>query len=86
VGFKVKWLDSGREPECRPDPEFPAGRDLPCMSPGLPNCRTALLYPAKRCGVYIVECTKCGIVVGVTTAGRPDDPRSVKINCLRSLH
>lgn len=78
--FKIEWIDRGREPQNPPNPAYPSGIDVD-MSEGKPGCITSLPYPARRCGVYIVECGKCGIRVGVTTAGRIDDPRSVKVPC-----
>lgn len=80
---KVIWNDAGREPQCAPDPEYPNGKDLdmtPFLQDGWPTCKVDLPYPAKRCGVYMVEC-ECGLTVAVTTAGRPDDPRSVTVGC-----
>lgn len=79
--MSVKWIDRGREPKCAPDPNYPDGKDMD-MSFGGDFCETALPYPAKRCGIYAIECKACGMTVGVTTAGRPDDPRSVKVPCL----
>jgi hypothetical protein len=83
--FIVKWVDGHREPQCEPDPMFPQGKDL-CIATGEPSCGVALPYPAKRCGLYIVECKKCGLRIGVTTAGRPDDPRSVRMTCAAAFH
>lgn len=80
--IRVEWIDSGRDPKCAPNPEFPNGMDVD-LSNGAPmRCMKLLPYPAKRCGYYVVECTACGLRVGVTTAGRPDDPRTVKLGCL----
>jgi hypothetical protein len=76
----VRWLDSGREPRCPPNPAWPNGIDIPAVQAGL-FCKVALPYPARRCGTYFISCDKCGTTIGVTTAGRPDDPRSVEINC-----
>lgn len=78
--LKVEWIDKHREPKCAPDPNYPTGKDVDASFGG-PHCGTDLPYPAKRCGVYAVECLICGMTVGVTTAGRPDDPRHVKIPC-----
>lgn len=79
--LKVEWFDRGRDPVCAPNPAFPNGVDVD-VSFGAPDtCSTDLPYPAKRCGTYIVVCERCGYGVGVTTAGRPDDPRSLKIAC-----
>lgn len=84
---KIAWIDRGREPQCPPDPAFPTGKDvdiagLMCVD-GHPRCKVELPYPAKRCGVYLVNCEACESSVAVTTAGRPDDPRSVTMPCRR---
>jgi hypothetical protein len=81
--MKVQWIDGEREPKCAPDENYPDGIDLPALLPTEPSCRTELPYPAKRCGIYLVECEKCRISVACTTAGRADDPRSITINCKR---
>jgi hypothetical protein len=79
----IEWQDFGREPQCAPDSNYPAGKDL---SMGVePNCYVELPYPAKRCGLYIISCAKCGLSIGVTTAGRADDPRSIRLPCKRKL-
>lgn len=85
MAFKIKWVDRGREPQCPADQDYPDGKDLPAALPG-PSCGVKLPYPAKRCGVFIVECSVCLVVVGITTAGRRDDPRSVAINCRPTKH
>lgn len=77
---KVEWVDGNREPQCSPDPSFPQGKDLD-IAAGATGCKVALPYPAKRCGYYVVTCEICGLSVGCTTAGRPDDPRSITIPC-----
>lgn len=80
--FKIEWIDRGREPQCPPNPAYPDGIDLDgAQELGVPTCKTALPYPAKRCGLYYVECKICGSNALITTAGRPDDPRSVCIPC-----
>ena len=79
--LSVEWRDAGREPQCAPNAAYPEGIDVD-GSLGAPiTCETALPYPAPRCGLYIVRCPICDASVGVTTAGRPDDPRSDKIAC-----
>ena len=78
--FDIKWLDAGREPQCAPNPAYPDGIDVD-LTNGKPGCIIAVPYPARRCGGYVVECKKCGTKVGLTTAGRPDDPRTVRIPC-----
>jgi len=78
MALDVKWIDGGREPQCAPDPRYPEGIDL--CTEGV-HCTTALPYPARRCGWYRIDCDQCGAVVLATTAGRPDDPRSIQIPC-----
>ena len=86
MAFKIEWIDDGREPQCLPDPDYPNGIDIVAASPGARSCTVDLPYPAKRCGKYIVECSQCGVRIGVTTAGRHDDPRSLTMPCKESLH
>ena len=75
----IRWFDRGVEPKCPPNPKYPLGIDLG-VDIGR-NCKVALPYPAKRCGYYVVRCERCGYTIGVTTAGRPDDPRSIRLPC-----
>jgi hypothetical protein len=77
---KVKWIDGHREPQCAPNPNYPDGIDI-IETNGDNTCKVALPYPAMRCGRYDVKCRACGRRVSVTTAGRPDDPRSVRMQC-----
>jgi hypothetical protein len=99
---KIKFLDSGREPQVAPNPQFPNGMDI-VERHGLPplrlahpegakvidgdgptRCLYALPYPAPRCGVLVVECETCGKRIGLTVAGRPDDPRSLRMTCKKA--
>jgi hypothetical protein len=78
----VIFLDSGREPKCKPDPAFPDGVHVNLASPTQTKvCCTNVPYPAPRCGAYVLTCEKCGNRVSVTVAGRADDPRSVTMPC-----
>jgi hypothetical protein len=79
--LRVAWVDRGYEPTCKPDPNFPEGIDLDLTNGQRRACHTDLPYPAKRCGYFAVNCSVCGLTAAVTTAGRPDDPRSVKVAC-----
>lgn len=84
--ISIEWIDSGREPECATDPEYPEGKAIICAErPGGKYCSVDLPYPAKRIGLYAIKCSVCGHRVGVTTAGRPDDPRSVLLACGETL-
>lgn len=77
----ITWIDSGREPKCEPDPAFPHGVIADLAGGHHTTCMFDLPYPAKRCGMYRIVCGKCGFRVGVTTAGRPDDPVAVILPC-----
>lgn len=77
----VEWIDRGREPQCAPDANFPTGVDIDLTRGEAKTCQTALPYPAQRCGYFLVSCSECGFQGMVTTAGRVDDPRSLKIAC-----
>jgi hypothetical protein len=79
--FVIDWLDSGKEPKVKPNPNFPEGIDINLSPPGAITCTTSLPYPARRIGAYAIECRLCGVRVACTTAGRPDDPRSITIAC-----
>lgn len=85
VKHTITWLDREREPQVAPNPAFPHGIDIPPAWPERPFCVVQLPYPAKRVGLYVINCTRCGVSVGVTTAGRPDDPRSAAINCKETV-
>jgi hypothetical protein len=81
--LRVTWLDAGREPQQPPNPAYPHGIDVDMTTGRVrgPSCRTALPYPARRIGSYVIECDRCRRRFAVTTAGRPDDPRSVILPC-----
>lgn len=79
--IRVTWHDSGREPQCAPDPRFPLGVDLDLSRGEEATCSAPLKYPAPRCGVYFAWCDICKTNALITVAGRPDDPRSLKLAC-----
>lgn len=80
--FDIEWIDRGREPTCEPDPAYPDGIDIDAAQGTWPYCLVQLPYPAKRCGYYALKCRTCAMSLIITTAGRADDPRSVKVPCL----
>ena len=84
--LKVKWVDRGREPKCAPNPEYPEGIDIDASGGEKLTCEVSLPYPAKRCGYFLVTCNKCYQSILVTTAGRPDDPRHLKVACKVGVH
>jgi hypothetical protein len=79
--FEIFWIDREREPENPPDPRYPDGIDIDLALGRQPTCTVKLPYPAPRCGIYSIDCKRCDQFTMVTTAGRPDDPRSVKLAC-----
>jgi hypothetical protein len=81
MSHRIDWFDGGREPQCAPDPRYPTGIDIDASNGATIACVVMLPYPAKRCGHYLVRCRTCGQKVAVTTAGRPDDPKTVTIAC-----
>jgi ribosomal protein L37E len=82
--FDVRWLDAHRSPRCAPNPKFPDGIELD-LSYGKRACSLELPYPARGVGAYLVECLLCGLKAACTTAGRPDDPRAMKLPCKSSV-
>jgi len=79
--LSVAWIDRGVQANSAPDPRYPNGIDLDCSNGAAVTCETSLAYPAPRCGYFLVRCKTCGLEALITTAGRPDDPRSVKLAC-----
>lgn len=77
----ITWHDAGRESQRPPNPAYPDGIDIDGSRGFSAACKVALPYPARRCGHYAVECMLCGIRMTLTTAGRPDDPRSLVLPC-----
>ena len=79
--LRVIWIDGGRKAKELPDMNYPNGIALDMSEGAVTTCSTPLPYPAKRCGAYQIACTVCGLRALVTTAGRCDDPCSVKLGC-----
>jgi hypothetical protein len=82
VGNLTVTFDSkGRKAKCEPNPEYPYGIAVDATFGRGPGCETALPYPAPECGVWIVACSVCGLRLGLTAAGRADDPTKIKVPC-----
>ena len=79
--FAIEWRDAGKEPRHPPNPAYPHGRHIIGVRPGATSCKIDLPYPAKRIGYYSVTCRLCGFTIAISTAGRPDDTRSVTVPC-----
>ena len=80
--MKIEFFDTGREAREKPNRDYPLGIDLDASGGALATCKVPLPWPAKRIGQWHITCDACHTKVLVTTAGRLDDPRSVKIACL----
>jgi len=81
----VRFVPSGRgKAQCAPDPTYPNGLDIVIKE--RPACTVNLPYPAAECGHWEITCTKCGLTVAVTAAGRPDDPKSVQLPCIATVN
>ena len=83
--IETEFIDFEREPKCKPNPKFPNGIDCDLSEGSSLTCFARIPYPAPRCGLMQVHCKKCGLTVAMTVAGRPDDPRSVKLACKMPL-
>lgn len=78
----VRFKASGRgKAQCAPNPAYPDGIDLDATRPDEQTCLIALPYPAPECGYFVVDCHLCRMTIMITAAGRPDDPRSVRLPC-----
>jgi hypothetical protein len=78
----VEFEDSGKPPQCPPNPAYPDGIDVDSSGRRLPACRVKLPKVVTT-GLFIVRCDVCHKAVAITTAGRPDDPRSFTMDCKR---
>ena len=82
MSIDVTFLDSGHEPQEKPNPEYPNGKPISLLPHALAKgCTRNLPYPAPRCGAYLITCHTCGYSVAVTVAGRPDDPNIITLPC-----
>jgi hypothetical protein len=79
--FLVDWIDLHRSSDAPADPAWPCGSAIDVALDALTACRLELPWPAERCGLWIVTCRRCGFHIRLETAGRADDPCSVKIPC-----
>ena len=79
----VEFRRSGRgKAQCPPDPNYPHGIDMDISMGSPKTCSVKLPYPAPECGFWLVACQVCPMSVAVTAAGRPDDPKTLKMACL----
>lgn len=79
--FAIDWIDANREATFPANPDYPNGAAIDVALDAAKACRAELPCPAKRCGLYVVRCTLCGYAIALSTTGRADDPRSVRVPC-----
>jgi hypothetical protein len=79
--WDLRWLDHAQQPREPPDPKYPEGIEIDASMGKERFCTVHLEYPARGVGMYFVRCLWCGANAGLRTAGRPDDPKLVKIAC-----
>ena len=84
--LEIHWIDRGRKATQPSDPAYPKGKDIDATN-GAKSCLAVLACPAPRgkedrqCGLWAIKCRRCGTMNIITTAGRADDPRSVRLPC-----
>lgn len=71
--------------KCPSDENFPNGK-LIQISTNKNAHKITLPYPASECGIWILKCEACNFAVGVTAAGRKDDPNQVNFMCRCKLN
>jgi len=77
--WQIEWLDFERV--STQAPKHQNGSDIDIAGDVRAACKSELPYPAPRIGRYFVRCRTCGKTAVVTTAGRVDDPRSLRMAC-----
>jgi hypothetical protein len=84
----VHWVARLREPIQPADPQYQNGIDVDLTGGDrrVNSCKVTLPYPAERSGYYVATCGRCGFKTIITTAGRADDPKSVRLPCFRRRH
>jgi len=79
--FLVDWIDGHREAKQPADPTYPNGCAIDVAMDAPRACRLELPCPAPRCGLFVITCKQCGYAIAIATAGRADDPKSVRLPC-----
>lgn len=79
--FLVDWVDGHREATFAADAAYPDGTAIDVALDATRACRLELPYPAARCGLWVITCRRCAYSIALATAGRRDDPRSVRVPC-----
>jgi hypothetical protein len=80
--FIVEWFDLQVQATEPANPEFPDGIKIDVSLGAMLTCNIGLKYPAPGVGRYHIACRECGRTAAITTAGRADDPKSVRFPCM----
>lgn len=79
--FILHWHDLETEATQLANPDFLNGMNIDASEGALLSCFLKLPYPAPRVGQFHIGCKACGLTALVTTAGRLDDPVSIRLKC-----
>jgi hypothetical protein len=79
--FSVDWIDGARVATYPADPSYPDGQAIDVALDAVRACRVELACPAAGVGLWLVVCRGCGYAITLSTAGRADDPKSVRLPC-----
>ena len=79
--FLIDWVDLHRESTEPADPAYPDGSAIDVALDAPHACRLQLPCPAARCGQWLITCRDCRFYIALATAGRADDPKSVRLPC-----
>jgi len=81
ITHTIVFRPSGRgKAQCAPNPDYPNGIAI-VVAEHEPSCKVDIPYPAPECGLFLITCNICSLKIGITAAGRPDDPISVVLPC-----
>jgi LSD1 subclass zinc finger protein len=85
MALKAQWYSDKREPQGLADPKYPHGHDFDTSGGSGSTCSTTLTYPAKGCGKWHIKCAVCQNSAMITTTGRVDDPKSIRMGCITRI-
>lgn len=81
--IRATFISHHRKAKQAPNPNYPNGIDIDLSNGAGATCQGNLPYPAECCGLILAYCDVCKANAAITTAGRPDDPRTVTFACKR---
>jgi hypothetical protein len=60
---------------------YPGGIDVDLAMGGGAHCSAVLPQHPGKPGLYDIRCTRCGLSLALTSGGRSNDPRAVRVPC-----